>query len=145
MYYQHPTQLCFHKIAQQTVLLPTMPFWFSFSSMFAVLQLNLIMCSSCLTCFKIFLKYSISFVFIYAVNISYLTLMANWFDNLLLLVVAYCVYCCFVTIMLNVLYSSKRLLTLCCDVPVDFEYQLTYIQPHPSFHVAPSQGTVQLT
>lgn len=38
--------------------------------------------------------------------------------------------------------SSRRAVSLCCDVPVDFEYQLTYSEPHPSFHVTPMQGDI---
>lgn len=36
--------------------------------------------------------------------------------------------------------SRTRTVTLECDVPMDFEFQLSYVQPHPAFTVGPMQG-----
>ncbi|KAK3108459.1 hypothetical protein FSP39_008303 [Pinctada imbricata] len=39
-------------------------------------------------------------------------------------------------------HKMTQLFPLHCDAPVDFEYQLTYVQPHPSFTVHPMTGII---
>ncbi|XP_038044642.1 cilia- and flagella-associated protein 221-like [Patiria miniata] len=38
--------------------------------------------------------------------------------------------------------SRTRVIPLRCDAPVDFEFQLTFLQPHPAFTVEPMSGIV---
>ena len=36
----------------------------------------------------------------------------------------------------------SRIIPLQCQAPIDFEFQLTYLQPHPAFVVDPMAGIV---
>lgn len=37
--------------------------------------------------------------------------------------------------------SRRKTLSLECDVPIDFEFQLSHLQHHPAFTVTPMKGT----
>ena len=40
----------------------------------------------------------------------------------------------------NLYYRLTKVFPLKCDAPIDFEYQLTYLQPHQAFSVDPMTG-----
>ncbi|KAK3588715.1 hypothetical protein CHS0354_026034 [Potamilus streckersoni] len=39
-------------------------------------------------------------------------------------------------------HKMTKLFPLRCDAPVDFEFQLTYLQPHPAFMISPMEGII---
>ncbi|KAJ8314379.1 hypothetical protein KUTeg_008940 [Tegillarca granosa] len=39
-------------------------------------------------------------------------------------------------------HKTTKVFPLYCDAPIDFEFQVTYIQPHPSFSVDPMSGII---
>ncbi|XP_077978067.1 cilia- and flagella-associated protein 221-like [Glandiceps talaboti] len=39
-------------------------------------------------------------------------------------------------------HTSSKVIPLRCNAPIDFEFQLTYLQPHPAFTVHPLSGIV---
>lgn len=39
--------------------------------------------------------------------------------------------------------SKTKTLSLECGIPIDFEFQLSCLQPHPAFTVSPMKGTCE--
>ena len=37
---------------------------------------------------------------------------------------------------------SRKVIPIKCNIPMDFEYQLKFVQPHPAITITPMTGTV---